>query len=106
MGGQERLPPGRALPLTSFGLTIVATSTILLMTALYLTWTPVGKYMVDGIQGRYFLPLAPLGSVVFLAACARKQHWKRSTTQIVILALIVIEAAIALATMASRYAVF
>jgi uncharacterized membrane protein len=105
-GSQERLPPGRAVPLAFFGLTIVAASTVLLMTALYLTWTPVGKYMVDGIQGRYFLPLAPLGSVVFLAACARKQHWKRSTTELIILGLIVIEAAIALATTASRYAVF
>lgn len=105
-GSQERLPRDRAVLLTSFGLAILAASTILLMTALYLTWTPVGGYVVEGIQGRYFLPLAPLGCVVFLAACARRQYWKRSTTQVIILALIVIEAALALATVASRYAVF
>ena len=105
-GSQERLLRGRAAVLASFGLAIIAASTVLLMTALYLTWTPVGNYVIEGIQGRYFLPLAPLGCVVFLAACARKQQWKRSTTQVIILILIVIEAAIALETMASRYAVF
>jgi uncharacterized membrane protein len=105
-GGQERLPRRHVMPLTSFGLAIVAASTLLLMTALYLTWTPVGGFVVEGIQGRYFLPLAPLACVVFLAACARKQHWQPSTTQFIILGLIVVEAVIALATTASRYAVF
>ena len=28
--------------------------------ALYLVWTPVGATTVDGIQGRYFIPLIPL----------------------------------------------
>lgn len=26
--------------------------------ALYISWTPVGNFIVDGIQGRYFIPLA------------------------------------------------
>jgi hypothetical protein len=29
--------------------------------ALYLFWTPVGSGMVEGLQGRYFLPLYWLG---------------------------------------------
>jgi uncharacterized membrane protein len=32
--------------------------------ALYVGWTPVGGYFVEGVQGRYFTPLLPL-----LAAC-------------------------------------
>ena len=28
--------------------------------ALYLSWTPVGKPTIDGLQGRYFLPVLPL----------------------------------------------
>jgi uncharacterized membrane protein len=34
-----------------------------LFAALYVSWTPVGNFIVDGIQGRYFIPLA-----FFLAA--------------------------------------
>jgi uncharacterized membrane protein len=32
----------------------------LIFLALYLTWTPVGMDRVDGIQGRYFIPLLPI----------------------------------------------
>jgi Predicted membrane protein (DUF2142) len=32
----------------------------LIFVALYLTWTPVGMDRVDGIQGRYFIPLLPI----------------------------------------------
>ena len=31
---------------------------VLIYTSLYVQWTPVGSEMIDGIQGRYFLPLA------------------------------------------------
>ena len=33
--------------------------------ASYLTWTPIGADRVEGIQGRYFLPLLPLAGVTF-----------------------------------------
>ncbi len=36
----------------------VASSVIGLFGALYISWTPVGNFIVDGIQGRYFIPLA------------------------------------------------
>jgi uncharacterized membrane protein len=32
----------------------------LIFLALYVTWTPVGMGRIDGIQGRYFIPLLPL----------------------------------------------
>jgi uncharacterized membrane protein len=31
-----------------------------IFTALYLYWTPAGNPLVLGVQGRYFLPTAPL----------------------------------------------
>ncbi|MGF1275677.1 DUF2142 domain-containing protein [Acetobacter pasteurianus] len=31
--------------------------------ALYVTWTPVGKDVVEGVQGRYFLPIFMLGAL-------------------------------------------
>lgn len=37
-------------------LTIFA-SWALVLTALYITFTPVGKLSIDGVQGRYFAPL-------------------------------------------------
>jgi uncharacterized membrane protein len=33
---------------------------VLISTALYITWTPVGVERIDGIQGRYFIPLLPI----------------------------------------------
>ncbi|PXW23663.1 DUF2142 domain-containing protein [Paraburkholderia caballeronis] len=32
----------------------------MIFASLYLTWTPVGQRVVEGVQGRYFLPLFPL----------------------------------------------
>lgn len=31
----------------------------------YLSWTPVGKEIIEGIQGRYFIPVAPLLFLLF-----------------------------------------
>ncbi|AEG17344.1 DUF2142 domain-containing protein [Methanobacterium paludis] len=31
----------------------------------YLTWTPVGKLSIDGVLGRYFIPIAPLFFLLF-----------------------------------------
>jgi hypothetical protein len=44
-------------PATALG---VLASIELIFVALYLTWTPVGIERVDGIQGRYFIPLLPV----------------------------------------------
>lgn len=39
---------------------IVAANSLCVIAALYLAWTPVGADHVEGVQGRYFLPLLPL----------------------------------------------
>ncbi|MCQ9154783.1 DUF2142 domain-containing protein [Acidomonas methanolica] len=42
---------------------LVATG-VLVFVALYLIWTPVGAPGIDGIQGRYFLPVAIMGALL------------------------------------------
>lgn len=39
---------------------LAACSLLMTSLALYLTWTEVGGYKIEGIQGRYFIPLLPL----------------------------------------------
>ena len=43
---------------------IVGATVILLFYAMLLGWTPYGYEFVEGIQGRYFIPLLPLGIVL------------------------------------------
>lgn len=44
---------------------IAAIVTILLIyLSLYLVWTPVGTLMVEGVQGRYFLAVAPIFALI------------------------------------------
>jgi hypothetical protein len=35
-------------------------SVLLIYLTLYMTWTPVGAVLIEGVQGRYFLPLLPI----------------------------------------------
>jgi len=47
-------------------LSVIILTVILISTISYLTWTPVGKTTIDGLQGRYFIPLLPLVFLMFL----------------------------------------
>lgn len=40
-------------------LATVAGGALLIAVSLFLTWTPIGSLAIEGIQGRYFLPLLP-----------------------------------------------
>jgi uncharacterized membrane protein len=40
---------------------VVAGGLLILSTSQYLCWTPLGAQQIDGLQGRYFLPLAGAG---------------------------------------------
>ena len=44
----------------SFILLYLIGTYIILLTALYVAWTALGSKYVDGIQGRYFIPLIPV----------------------------------------------
>jgi len=44
---------------------IFISGVILIETGLYLTWNPVGHEYIEDVQGRYFIPLAPLCFLLF-----------------------------------------
>ncbi len=50
---------------------------------LYLQWNPVGRHFIDGVQGRYFLPLLPV-----IAVCLPARALKGDKQALVELALI------------------
>ncbi len=57
------IAPGNSRPNLRPALTAAVVVVALITTvggALYLSWTPVGKPTIDGLQGRYFLPVLPL----------------------------------------------
>ncbi|MBW4021939.1 MAG: DUF2142 domain-containing protein [Proteobacteria bacterium] len=56
LGPRERLP-WYARVAAVIG---IVCSIELIFIALYLSWTPVGMARIDGIQGRYFIPLLPM----------------------------------------------
>ncbi|MFR9752791.1 DUF2142 domain-containing protein [Nocardia sp. 004] len=51
---------------TLFVALIVTTTTAMIYVTLYLSFTPVGYYLIDGVQGRYFVPLAIVALAVAL----------------------------------------
>ena len=52
--------PGRRWFIAPAAVLGILGSIELIFAALYLTWTPVGMDRVDGVQGRYFIPLLPI----------------------------------------------
>lgn len=44
---------------------------ILVLTGLYIGWTSVGGNLVQGIQGRYFIPII---IIILLVACIKDKH--------------------------------
>ena len=59
--------PALALAAWQRWLAAAVTGGVLLFISLsqYVTWTPLGANFVDGLQGRYFLPLAPVAAILF-----------------------------------------
>lgn len=45
---------------------VIAASVAMIYVTLYMSFTPVGYYIIDGVQGRYFVPLAITGLAVLL----------------------------------------
>ena len=71
--GHLRIPATTLLSV----LLIAALSAGLTALALYLTWTPVGAPRVQGLQGRYFLPIAAV-SLSVVAAALSKLEFRRT----------------------------
>lgn len=59
--------PALALAAWQRQLAAAITGAVLLFLSLsqYVIWTPLGAGFVDGLQGRYFLPVAPVAAILF-----------------------------------------
>jgi uncharacterized membrane protein len=93
-----------AQPLTSrqrvAGAAIVIATCSLISFSQYLVWTPLGATRIDGIQGRYFLPIAPLA----LTLLGQRKLAKYQTRLIVAFAVVVTMLhAVAIARIVARY---
>ena len=53
-------PCGLGLAQTVWNMLLFTATVILIETAIYLYWSPVGAPEIKGVQGRYFIPLLPL----------------------------------------------
>ena len=67
----------------------------------YLTWTPVGKTVVDGVHGRYFIPFAPL--LLLLVYNKRFDYDIEKGFNVVIIIFILITLSIALLEIIKRF---
>lgn len=47
---------------------VLGLSVVAIFATLYVSFTPVGFHLVDGVQGRYFFPLFPLGALALLSS--------------------------------------
>lgn len=72
---------------------MIFSSVMLIALALYLHWTPVGAYAVEGVQGRYFIPLFPMMIVTLAIALASSKFRVSSTNALMMVsALGIVEA--------------
>jgi uncharacterized membrane protein len=84
---------------------LIGVSGLLILTALYLYGTKVGADLVRGVQGRYFLPLAPLAAVT-LSGIIPPLKVDRPTAAQVVLPLISVEVLLTLVVVIRVYSVF
>lgn len=56
-------------------LSVITLTAIMIFTISYLTWTPVGKNTIEGLQGRYFIPLLPLIFLMFHNRLVKIPEW-------------------------------
>ena len=61
-----------------WGLFISVGSALLIMTGTYITWTSVGNDVVEGVQGRYFIPILFLA---LLCLCQKENYIKIKNIQ-------------------------
>lgn len=64
-------------------LLIAILTTVLIYTALYLAFTVVGSSSIDGVQGRYFIPLIPLLIPISILCRSKSKSLKINEAQLV-----------------------
>lgn len=81
---------------------IIAATALLISLLLYMTWSAIDGTDIEGIQGRYFIPVAPL---FFLLFYNRRLKWKSFDKYVSLLTYltVIIALAITLNTIIKRY---
>jgi uncharacterized membrane protein len=59
---------------------VIVASLLILSLSQYLIWTELGAGVIEGLQGRYFLPIAPLA---LLLVASNRLRWSRWPVAIV-----------------------
>jgi uncharacterized membrane protein len=94
----------RPLLLAVWFVALAGAAAFLMMTALYLAWTPVGLGRIQGVQGRYFIPMLPALAVAFGAvAQVRTSRRMAAISPLGLIVLIGVLAVTAQATIATAY---
>ncbi|WP_296944579.1 DUF2142 domain-containing protein [uncultured Massilia sp.] len=106
LGSEAHALSKRVVLLLAHGAVVLGGCVLLVMTALYLYWTPIGFPTVEGVQGRYFLPLLALGASLLAWTLGRKALWSKDVAGAGILVLVFLEAVLTIGTVAARYSVF
>jgi uncharacterized membrane protein len=83
-------------------LLIIAGTAFLISALLYMTWSPIGGNFIEGIQGRYFIPVAPLIFLLFYQHKLKWRHFPRFASLIVTVTVI-FSLIITLLTVYQRY---
>jgi hypothetical protein len=89
-------PAARLWLLAAFAATVLA-----VLAMAYLGWTPVGSQVIQGVQGRYFLPILPFALAVLPAVPV---FLRRSLAGAVVASLVVVLGVSALAMVRTYYA--
>ncbi len=90
---------------TAWQALLLCASSLLIIVALYLLWTPVGSGAIEGVQGRYFLPLAGLAAVT-LSATIPPTSLNKSWLVLGVLLVVVTEALLTTIVVANTYQVY
>jgi uncharacterized membrane protein len=81
---------------------IIAGTAFIISALLYMSWSPIGGDFVEGIQGRYFIPVAPL---IFLLFYQHKLNWRhfRGFAPLIVAVTVIFSLIITLLTVYRRY---
>jgi uncharacterized membrane protein len=94
--GESAAPPRRTVIAAAV---LLAAVSVAISALLYLSYTAVGAPRVEGLQGRYFVPLAPLVCVLLAAVPARR----RASVERFVLPVLSVMWLAAVATLYGRY---
>ena len=81
---------------------IIVGTAFLISALLYMTWSPVRGDTIEGIQGRYFIPVAPLFFLIFYN---RRLNWKSFDRYVylIVYEVVIVSLIITLQTVLNRY---